>query len=296
MSVMDGISVALDSHDGLSLASDIDDDKLSDISETSIRIALDNIDNDIDIENIFVQQQQSEKVIVQEFESVNTASSIIKVKRKYICFDCGSDFTTARRLRTHKTKSKTMICENKRQRKEDEASLPPHAAIGETFNGCIKKMNDLIKQNSSEEKIRSNIINKIDFISNRFFFPFRSTFVAMADTELSKANHEMRTYIGAIKKEDATYHARNADFYKKNTLFNNLTFTADDGSYTNYIDYLASLDNEDDIKSHMKVLSFLNDQLVYRLRIKSDAAIDVRETMKLIKPHFDDIMKDNDTI
>ena len=118
----------------------------------------------------------------------------------------------------------------------------------------------------------------------------------MVDTELSKANHEMRSYIGAIKKEDANYHANNAEFYKKNPLFNNLTFTADDGSYNNYIDHLAALDNEDDIKSHMKVLSFLNDQLAYRLRIKSDAAIEVRETMKMIKPHFDIIMKDNDTI
>ena len=289
---MEGISNAVANDGGLCLASDIEEDEVSVFSETSVKIAL---DGDSNFWDNFIHQLQSEEVIVQDFSSVNTALTNKKVKRKYICIECGSDFTTARRLRTHQS-SKTMICENKRQRKDDDVSLPPHAAIGETFNGCIKKMNDLIKQNSSEEKIRSNVISRIDFLSNRFFFFFRSTFVAMVDTELSRANHEMRTYIGSLKKEDANYQARNAEFYKKNPLFNNLTFTGDDGSYTNYIDYLAALENEDDIKLHMKVLKFLNDQLAYRLRIKSDAAIDARETMKMIKPHFDDIMKDIDTI
>ena len=169
ISIIDGISIAEANDDGLSLASDIDDDKLSVFSDTSVRIALDDIDTHW---GNFIHQLQSEEVIVQDFSSVNTASSNKKVKRKYFCSKCGSDFTTARRLRTHQT-SKTMICENKRQRKDENVSLPPHAAIGETFNGCIKRMNDLIKQNSSEEKIRSNVISRIDFLSNRFFF-FRS--------------------------------------------------------------------------------------------------------------------------
>ena len=172
--------------DGLSLASDIDDDDklsvFSIFSNTSVRIALNDTDtpwgnfiHQLKSKEVIVQQQQSEEVIVQDFSSVNTASSNKKVKRKYFCSKCGSDFTTARRLRTHQT-SKTMICENKRQRKDDDVSLPPHAAIGETFNGCIKRMNDLIKQNSSEEKIRSNVISRIDFLSNRFFFSVQEYF------------------------------------------------------------------------------------------------------------------------
>ena len=119
---------------------------------------------------------------------------------------------------------------------------------------------------------------------------FSGTFIAKADTEISLANHEMTSYISAVKEEDATFHARNVEFYKKNPLFNNISFTNDDGTVVNYVDYLGDLDNEDDIKNNMKVLSFLNEQLLYRLRIKSDAAIEVRETMKLLKPHIDSII------
>ena len=50
--------------DGLSLASDIDDDKLSIISETSVRIALDEGSN---IWDNFIHQLQSEEAIVQDF-------------------------------------------------------------------------------------------------------------------------------------------------------------------------------------------------------------------------------------
>ena len=275
------------------------DDNLSNLSINSIRIGLDGIS---DLWDNFIKNnsEQSEPSKNNSEQSEPSEISISSEQRKtkpptqklYYCPDCGTDFTTKRRLKSHKTQSKTMICENKRMRRDNEVSLPPHAAIGESFNDCVKKMDDMVKQNCSEEKIRCICqLEAMIFLINYYLFLFRATFIAMSDTDLSKANHEMRSYINAVKKEDKTFHANNAEFYKKNPLFNNLTFTMDDGTVSNYVDYISELDKEDDIKAHMKVLAFLNDQLLYRLRIKSDAAIEVRETMKLIQPHFDNIMR-----
>ena len=106
----------------------------------------------------------------------------------------------------------------------------------------------------------------------------------------------MNVYRTATKDEDATFRARNNTFSKANPIIESIAYVnlLDETQYMKYVDYITSLDIQDEIESQLKILDFLSEQLRYRLRIKSDDAIDVREHVKVLRPIFDSIQKENE--
>ena len=105
----------------------------------------------------------------------------------------------------------------------------------------------------------------------------------------------MATYTRLVKDEEATYVARNANFIKNNPILESLAFVNlnDETQYWKYTDYITMLEKDDNIEAHIKMLDFLSEQLRYRLRIKSNNAIECRENVKILMPIFQQIHKEN---
>ena len=101
-------------------------------------------------------------------------------------------------------------------------------------------------------------------------------------------------YVSYVKDEEKMFNARNIAFSKENPLLESICVInpANDNEYWNYATFIEGLD-EEGINSHIQMHDFLSQQLRLRLRTKSKAAIDVRESVKMLKGIFKEVIEEN---
>ena len=115
----------------------------------------------------------------------------------------------------------------------------------------------------------------------------------MPTPEFNTANHELAVYASTVKEEEKKFSALNVAFSKENSVFPTLTIVnpTNEQEYWGYGGIMESLDNEEEINTHIEMHDFISQQLRNRLRTKSKAAIAVREDVKELKAIFKDVIE-----
>ena len=116
----------------------------------------------------------------------------------------------------------------------------------------------------------------------------------MSAPNFHTAQHQLNMYVSTVKQEEKMFNARNTAFIKENPLLQSLCVVnpTNENEYWNYATFIEGLD-EEGINAQIKMHDFLSQQLRLRLRTKSKAAVDVRESVKTLKGLFKEVVELN---
>ena len=89
----------------------------------------------------------------------------------------------------------------------------------------------------------------------------------MSNAAFIQANSDLLEFANALKEEEDKFRSNNINFKRNTPIVQSLTFTWNGGTVS-YMGLLAAQGTEEELETHKEMLSFLVDQIDYRLRIK----------------------------
>ena len=107
----------------------------------------------------------------------------------------------------------------------------------------------------------------------RFFCS--APFLAMSNADFIQAHSDLLEFANSLKKEEDKFRSNNINFKKSNPLVQSLTFTWNGGTVS-YMDLLTALGTQEELETHKEMLSFLVDQIDYRLRTRCTESNDFK--------------------